>query len=357
MPELISGGGGGVNYVRNTEPDSPKEGETWYTPDTAVLRVYADEGAGLDWHPVPPVQTEEEAVTFGESDVSTSTTDTERVNGGFQLKSPASGFFPDDFEDGVGAGWAGDTGSLSTTTNPALSQSQSGQLTGSSGTYKAVNYDTANKTESIALRFNRQTDSGASGDKTTIKVYDSGFELVEIRLTVNPNDIQVQGNKIGTWSAGDTYNLRLDFDFTNDQFDVILDGTNEGTFNLGDSTSHYDSIEVACDARNSSTDNILVFDDTSVDTQSGDVLTWWETGVPLDIRAWDLVTYHVDPDGETVEVDVEDGNGNVLFSNIGQNFDISTVDTSRDVRLRFRLSRSDTTNEPRAEYGARRFTR
>jgi len=90
---------------------------------------------------------------------------------------------------------------------------------------------------------------------------------------------------------------------------------------------------------------------------SGNALVSFNSGVPADIDSWDLATFQRTLDGETVTVDVEDDSGNVLFSDIGPNFDISTVDTSKNVTLRANLSRNDTANNPTLDYAARRFTR
>lgn len=88
---------------------------------------------------------------------------------------------------------------------------------------------------------------------------------------------------------------------------------------------------------------------------SGDALIEWPT--ESDIESWDLATFQRTLDTETVTVDVEDSAGNVLFSDISQNFDISTVDTTKNVALRANLSRADTANNPTLDYAARRYVR
>lgn len=90
---------------------------------------------------------------------------------------------------------------------------------------------------------------------------------------------------------------------------------------------------------------------------SGDTLVEWDSAVPADITSYDLATYQATEDGETVTIAVEDGNGNVLYSDIGQNFDISTIATDTNVKLRANLSRTNTANNPTLDYVARRFTR
>jgi hypothetical protein len=93
------------------------------------------------------------------------------------------------------------------------------------------------------------------------------------------------------------------------------------------------------------------------DALSGDAVIQFDSGVPADIEAYDLAAFQSSDDGETVTVDVEDGSGTVLYSDITQNFDITTVDPSKNVKLRANLSRSNTANNPTVDYAARRYTR
>ncbi len=82
---------------------------------------------------------------------------------------------------------------------------------------------------------------------------------------------------------------------------------------------------------------------------------------PSDISMWDLVTYQTTPNGETVTIDIESSTDGVTwtteFTNITQNFDISTIPASKQVRFKINLSRVNTANNPRVEYLARRFIR
>jgi hypothetical protein len=90
---------------------------------------------------------------------------------------------------------------------------------------------------------------------------------------------------------------------------------------------------------------------------SGDALVEWDTGRPDNINSYDLATFQRNLYNETVTIDVEDGNGNTLFSDISRNFDISTIDTNKNVKLRVNLSRNSTDNFPSVQYLARRYTR
>jgi hypothetical protein len=95
----------------------------------------------------------------------------------------------------------------------------------------------------------------------------------------------------------------------------------------------------------------------SVKNNSGDAVIAFDSGAPADIESYDLATFQRTLDSETLTVDVEDGTGTVLFSDIDRNFDISGIDTSTDIRFRANLSRNDSTNDPSLDFVARRFVR
>jgi hypothetical protein len=95
----------------------------------------------------------------------------------------------------------------------------------------------------------------------------------------------------------------------------------------------------------------------SVGRDSGDAVIAFDSGAPADIESYDLATFQRTLDSETLTVDVEDGTGTVLFSDIDRNFDISGIATSTDVRFRANLSRNDSTNDPSLDFAARRFVR
>jgi hypothetical protein len=84
----------------------------------------------------------------------------------------------------------------------------------------------------------------------------------------------------------------------------------------------------------------------SGDATSGDALIEWDNGVPTDIFEWDVATFTRTLDNETVTVDVEDGSGTVLLSDIDRNTDISSVAANTNVKLRANFSRNDTSNNP-----------
>lgn len=105
-----------------------------------------------------------------------------------------------------------------------------------------------------------------------------------------------------------------------------------------------------------SRDGVALMDTPSA--TSGEVVVEW--GDPgEDVYEWDAATFTRTPDGETVDVYAEysdDGGSTWNVANggstIGRNYDLGSdpdVSATSEVRLRFELSRSDTSNIPSAD--------
>lgn len=93
---------------------------------------------------------------------------------------------------------------------------------------------------------------------------------------------------------------------------------------------------------------------------SGDGLVAWNN-LPDDLAAWDRVSWQeIQADGSiTADVEVNDGSGWSTFaSDVAPPFSIAGVDPSTDVRLRFSFSRGSVTDSvPKIPYAARRGER
>jgi hypothetical protein len=153
------------------------------------------------------------------------------------------------------------------------------------------------------------------------------------------------------------------FDNDNSEFasyEFASDSYREDAFGGGDTNSRLESANpgsgasIAAFSNNSR--NLSYIAGVAAET-SGDVLVEFDSAVPADISSYDLATFQRTLENETVSVDVEDGGGTVLFSNISKDFNISSVSPLKNVKLRANLSRTDTANNPKVDYLARRFTR
>jgi hypothetical protein len=311
-----------------------------------------DDGGNIIKETTDGIDREDITQDFTEPDVTVTNTDVEIRNGSIQLIAPT--FWVDDFEDGVDSNWTGNTGQLTAQTTTVLAGSQSGQLD-SSNSISRVQYPLSTaRTGTIKLSVQISDVGTDSTDEVSApKLYSNGSGLCRVGFNDGGNDILVRdsGNNsvanLGSWTTGTTYEVEISPDFANNEFDVILDGTTNGPYQFGTSADSYDEVEVWTDTRADSYSRSVYFDEENIsDKSSGNALIEWDKGVPTDIYGWDVATFTKSPDGETVTVDVEDGNGNVLLSDISRNTDISSVATSKNVKLRVSLSRNDTSNNP-----------
>lgn len=94
--------------------------------------------------------------------------------------------------------------------------------------------------------------------------------------------------------------------------------------------------------------------DSTAATSGSAVIEW---GDPKDIYSWELAVWQRRQDGETVTFDVEDQSGNTLKSNISRVQNIEDISAGTNVRIRANLSRSSTSNQPKADYVGRQYRR
>jgi len=311
-----------------------------------------------------PVRVTEEASTFNESDVTVINNDTTIKNGSIKLSGAN---VIEDVEDNDitvtspnWSGWNGDTGDISAVSSPALSGTYSLEINASNN---RVVVDTDRNTPTTdSFEFLAQIDSqtGNTGDSTRIKPGKDFFGWVEFKQG-NDDLIWYDGGTehvLISYSINTTYKIRLDWNFSSNEVTIFVDGNNKGTYPMG-SVSDFDQIELDVSSTGSGGIINLYVDELKAGSKktNGDALVSFDSGVPTDIDSWDLSTFQRTLDNETVSVDVEDSNGNVLESDISKDTDISAISTSSDVKFRANLSRNDTANNPTVDYLARRFTR
>lgn len=308
--------GVGVTYHQSSEPVY-QERATWIDPNTGILRVGYDAGGGGDYHPVPPVTVLDEATSFDGSDGETvSHTDTRVSGGSIELALVSS-----------------------TSNRPADNASQNDN----------AKYGVIVNPNSDLTRLEAVISGSNDAVPSAYLVRDSDGTTLE---TV---DISGKG-------AGETVTFTTDLS-TGTDYRVLMDN-NGSSWGHGEYTSPsfpYSSTHVditsGYGAGSSTTAEVYCWSDVTGYTKatSGSATVSW--AAPVDIESWDLATFQRTLAGETVTIDVLDGSDTVLFSDISQNFDISTVNTSKVVKIRANLSRSDTSNNPTLDYAARRHLR
>jgi hypothetical protein len=312
---------GVATYVQGTRPSSPGNGETWFEPGTRIYRVW-ESGK---WHSIPPVSATQEVVTFGESNVNINQNKTEIASESIHLGTKL-----------------GDT---TTTTG----DDTSGSTDYGSGVEINPNKDLYGVEVEI---------SSNTGVAQEVFITDSSENILE--------------SKTGSFSSGETVQLETSLSSGTNYYVGIYNDGNNYTYGLYDSPSfNYSGADLDVtngafymhpnDGANPNVGDYSRYSIVNVTglvkATSGDGLVYYNDEVPDDIENWDLVTFQKEADGETVTIDVEDDSGNTLYSDIGPNFDISTVSSSDGIRFRVNLSRNSTGNNPRCTYLARRFTR
>ncbi len=305
----------GIQFTQTSEPVYD-EGANWVDPGTGIYYAGYDDGSGGDWHPIPPVTITEEAATFAEGDVSVSYNSTEVSNESVVL--------------------------VNTSPTSRSTDNTSGSTSDKHGLEINPNEDMAQVAADIS--------SNTSGH-TTAYVTDTGGSVLA------STDISGVG-------SGGSFSINQSLSSGTSYYLVVDAGGSSYTLGQNDSDSHPttgDKIDIEAGVYNgtgtSTSDSYTVNNvrEYESDQTSGDAVVSWSS--PSDIESWDLATWQRTLNNETVTIDVLDGSGNVLHSDIPQNFDISTVSNSTNIQLRVNLSRSSTSNNPSCDYLARRFVR
>lgn len=307
----------GFGATVSPTPPNTGPGETWVNPDTGVFSVSYDG----EWHPIPPVTQLDEAVTFAESDVTVSHTNTTVTNNSIALQeksdtqphgSDTSDTFVRDLETGI-----------EFVPNETIAEIEATLLSYCRG-YSRFRVIRASDGTVVA----ENTNVGPSDRDTSETISVTGeFTAGTNYYLVIDND----GSQYFVESADSSPN----FPYESDLFDVVAGRDPEF------SSNYYWNFK-----------SITAF---TVRETAGEAIVEWPPA--SDIMAWDIATFQKSLDGETATVDVLDGSNSVLFSDIGRNFDISTLPTSTNVKLRVALSRNNVENNPTLDYAARRFVR
>ena len=140
------------------------------------------------------------------------------------------------FENGVSvnhpewAGWSGD-GIDGRTTNPALSGSYSGYIDGKSGQFRDAVITRSNTQKDFIAQFRTSTIPTGSGADFAGRYRffdDSGTEIGRLVFDTDGSITWEDSDgveTIGSYQAGQTYNIRMSWDFASDQVTIYKDGS------------------------------------------------------------------------------------------------------------------------------------
>jgi hypothetical protein len=134
------------------------------------------------------------------------------------------------------------------------------------------------------------------------------------------NDITDGNNVIldNYWSPNTQYNITLDLDFDNEQFDLIINGTTEATgVSFTSSSPEFNQFQI--------------------------VNTTWSSGVERTIFVDDVEEGFITFSAQQTDVSSEE--------------DISEIATDKNIKMRVNLSRANTSNNPTVDFLQRRWLR
>ncbi len=207
-----------------------------------------------------------------------------------------------------------------------------------------------------------------AGDYVRIEPRSSGNRVLSLYFKSN-GDITCPdfSTVIGSWTAGTQYDIVITFDFTNDQFDLSINGTNEVTDGaFSNSSSNMDRLNTTVDAAGSSNPVNLYFDDytytgngynssgsitsTTHDAQDSTGSTFTPSKVQIEQTLTDSLA-----SGEDVTYDLTDGNGNtatITQSEVGTAVDVSgTFTTGSNIDITVNFSGDGSSTPELEDYG------
>ncbi|WP_066499842.1 hypothetical protein [Abyssisolibacter fermentans] len=307
---------GKIRYMQNTEPTVKEEGLTWFNPETGLLYIHD----GTRYVPVPPVQILQEVIDFYEDDVKIQHNSTIKNNGGIVICNQHVG---------------SDVMQLTDNQDPVID--------GKCGIKFIANKDMD------GIRYYLFKTHPNMG---TITLFNDNFQELKSQ------NIYSSGSLYYPIVAGKTYILCAVSKINK----YMYLGAN-GTPAFPYASEYIDVISSVLDTNTTVNSYVYAFRCISpiVPASTSGTAIVEITNTEKNIKSWDLATYQNTLDGETVTIDIETSpDGSVWtteFVDISQNFDISTIDSMKDIRFKINLSRSNIDNNPSCDYLARRFVR
>lgn len=308
------------------------------------------------------------AETFEESGVTTSHSSTIRNNGALQLGGPV---VVDDYEDGdvdatatpfVWTGWRNGTPANATieSSNPIEGDHSLAITTAS----ESVEYyldsaygEQGERQYALELKFRIGSLTGNGFDDLLQWEIRNEIEANAIASVAVKGDGAVDTTRTtdaASISGNTTHTLRFDWDFTNDNHTVSLDGNAiVSGENLENSSSGVTSMRFIQSTFNSGAtrttyiDSIREYDPNGLAPTSGEVTVEWP--YPPDVYGWDTVLFKRDLANEAVDVYVQEAQGSPGWTDVtgaASRGDAIPADPANNVRYRVVFSRADRANNP-----------
>jgi hypothetical protein len=124
---------------------------------------------------------------------------------------------------------------------------------------------TSETTNPIQMKIRISADVGNSSDRTNLTLKDaSDTRLGDLVFRDGNGAVEWLGsNVLNSWDANENYTIVFDFDFPNDQLDIFINGTNEGTFPFLSSVNGVAKVTPSNDTNTSGATRSVFFDDVA----------------------------------------------------------------------------------------------
>jgi hypothetical protein len=355
---------GGFKHVQSAYPDSTSEGSSWLKISNGLMFT----SDGIDWNIQPAVGYQETNNLPNDTDVKviheSPTPRTQTVDGSIELIDERIVL---DYENGIQTedyNWLinGDTGNLSAQSTTVLEGTQSGELVaaGVDTSFSLTHKDGV--AQDVEFTIQIENDTANASDFSRVEFYDdTGASLGYLQFNDGAGNIVWNDGTSDTeiqasWTLGTTYGVELDPDLSAGTAELTFNGTTTSV-GLAATPTYIKRIQFRNNTSNAATTRSIYLDGHNIGAREyGEALLEFN---PPDkrIESWDILRFNTTPNGETVEVDVEDESGTSLISGATDPDDLSGLSKDTNLRFRVKLSRQDVANNPTFDYLYRRFTK
>lgn len=312
-------------YAQETAPTDTRDGILWIDTSDPRRPTYVYSGDSGNWEavaPPTPIASTQEAA-FG-SDL-TAANNVEARNGGVRLQDAA-------------------------TVQSSQSFTASGAYTNSGDWYGVV------ISPKLGIKEATVTWSSPNPDASTLVLEGPNGRIAETSVSSTSDGSTTSLSWSTPLSPGENYAIAAQANNGSQQFDY--DDAISFPTDAGDVFTVEDGVYNGSDPLDSSWGRVGAFSSIQLDAMPNNGTGRVEIGADSPMTAWDTAAVRAALENESVTVDIQDGNGNVVLSDVeGNNIDISVLDPSDDVVFAVDISRTDPLNDPGLVYAARRFHR
>lgn len=254
----------------------------------------------------------------------------------------------EDFEDEsiqFNSNWNdwGTTSNLSIETNNPISGTSSLALTADNeDATTEITKKTGFKPDTISLQFKLDNTSTNDSDAALIRLQGNGEFLADINISPFNNRIQIGLTTIFSgYSANQVFKIVLkNIDYSNNTFDLFLNGTDKGQFDFSTNANQFDELRLENDTSGAGITRSLIIDNIKTSTNkfqtTGNITTKNFTFSDTQGNNFSPSKIGLFPEqnlnGQSLSYDLKDSSGSVVETfnqaDLNQLIDVSTADTT-----------------------------